>query len=220
MLIVVSGLRAESRLVRGPNVRTIAGGGDGVRLAADIDRAIAEGGARLLSFGIAGGLKPGLTPGTIVVPGIVMDSESGYATDEAFSNRLRGALSDCLQGAVVGVDAPVASVPAKQALHAVTDAIAVDMESHIAARAAARAGIPFAALRVVADPAEHSLPAAAMVGMARDGRTDVAAVLRALLRDPLQLGPLLRVALDARRAMAALSHCGQALGPVLGPPRA
>ncbi len=36
---------------------------------------------------------------------------------------------------------------------------AVDMESHVAARVAARHGLPFAALRVISDPASRSLPA-------------------------------------------------------------
>jgi adenosylhomocysteine nucleosidase len=211
MLIVVSGLRAESRLARGPNVHTIAGGGDSRRLAVDIDRAIAAGGVRLLSFGIAGGLKPGLSPGTVVVPGIVMDGGTRVATDEAFSNRLRRRLPDCLHGAVVGVDAPVASVPAKQALHAATAAIAVDMESHIVARAAARAGLPFAVLRVIADSSERALPPAAIAGMGRDGRPDLGAVLRALLRDPRQLPALLRIAGDARSAMTVLTECSRSV---------
>ncbi len=42
----------------------------------------------------------------------------------------------------------------KAALHSETGAAAVDMESHIAAAYAAEAGLPFAALRVISDPAQ------------------------------------------------------------------
>jgi adenosylhomocysteine nucleosidase len=212
MLIVVSGLRAESRLVRGPNVRTIAGGGDGVRLAADIERAIAEGGARLLSFGIAGGLDPSLAPGAIVVPSFVACREGRFETDAPWTGRLRAALPGCVHGTVAGVDVPAADVATKQALHAATAAVSVDMESHVVARAAGRAGLPFAVVRVIADPAGRALPPAAIAGMARDGRTDIAAVLRALLGDPSQLPALLRVASDARRAMAVLAQCRRKMG--------
>ena len=209
MLIVVSGLRAEARMLRGPNVVEIAGGGDSPRLAADIDRAVADGGTRLLSFGIAGGLQPSLAPGAIVVPSFVVDPKGRFETDAASTARLRTALPGCDHGAVAGVDDAIADVRGKQALHAATRAVAVDMESHIAARAAARAKLPFAVVRVIADPAGRALPPAALAGMSRDGRTDIAAVLRALLRGPRQLPALVEVALDARRAMAVLAACAR-----------
>ncbi len=78
------------------------------------------------------------------------------------------------------------------------------MESHVAARLAALHGLPFAALRVVADPAERSLPPAALVGMRPDGTTDIGAVLRSLGRAPRQLPGLIRTGLDARAAFSAL----------------
>ncbi len=90
------------------------------------------------------------------------------------------------------------------------------MESHIVARIAARHGLPFAVLRVVADPLDHNLPPAALVAMRPDGTTDVGACLRSLARQPGQLPALVRVAFDTRRAMAALLRCVELLGPGLG----
>jgi hypothetical protein len=95
-------------------------------------------------------------------------------------------------------------------------AVAVDMESHVAARLAAHYGLPFAALRIIADPAERSLPAAALVGMRPDGSTDIAAVLRALGRRPSDLPALIRTALDARAAFAALHRDRRTLCALFG----
>ena len=54
----------------------------------------------------------------------------------------------------------VAAQACKAALRSETGAAAVDMESHIAAAYAAEAGLPFAALRVISDPATRALAGA------------------------------------------------------------
>jgi len=217
-LIVVSGLLVEARIAGGRGVRAIVGGGDASRLASDIDRAIGDGGSVLLSFGMAGGLQPGAAAGSIVIPREVVSAEERFAGDEDWTQRLRARLPEHIGQTVAGVDAPVASLLAKEALRASTGAAAVDMESHVVARAAARARLPFAVLRVIADPAERALPETAVAGMGHDGRPDLGAVLRSLGRNPAQLLSLLRVAGDARRAMAALARCKGVLGPRLEAP--
>ena len=215
-LIVVSGLRAEARIASGPAVRPIAGGGFGLRLAIEIDRAIAVGGRAVLSFGMAGGLEPGLAAGTIVIPSVVVSGEERLETNTLWTASLRAALPGSVDRTLAGVDAPVASDLARKAMRIATGAAAVDMESHIAARVAGRAGLPCAVLRVIADPAERTLPEAAIAGMGTDGRLDIGAVLRALVRNPRQLRALVRLAGDARRAMAVLGRCRHVLGPDFG----
>jgi hypothetical protein len=129
---------------------------------------------------------------------------------------MRSLLADADPGPVAGVDGPLIRPSDKVQLHQATGAIAADMESHLAARLARRAGRPFAALRVISDPAERELPPAAVVGMKPDGRIHVGAVLASLLRHPRQLPRLAQVAADARAAMAVLDRCRSALGPELG----
>ena len=68
--------------------------------------------------------------------------------------------------------------PAKPRCDLETGAVAVDMESHIAAAYAAEAGLPFAALRVVSDPAGRALPALAMAAIKPNGDIDLRKVLR------------------------------------------
>ena len=113
---------------------------------------------------------------------------------------------------IVGVDAPLAAPLAKAALFAATGAAAIDMESAIVARAAVRRGLPFAILRVIADPAHRPLPPAALVAMRADGGVDVAAVLSALLRNQAQLPALIRLGLDSREAFSALVRVRALLG--------
>jgi adenosylhomocysteine nucleosidase len=106
----------------------------------------------------------------------------------------------------------------KRELHERAGTVAVDMESHIAARIAAAHGLPFAACRVIIDPAERTLPPAALVGMRADGKADVLAVLASLLRQPRQLFALLRVVADARAARSALFEGRRNLGADLSFP--
>jgi adenosylhomocysteine nucleosidase len=212
-LIVVCGLTAEARIAAGDGVTVIAGGGDHARLAADIEAACAAGARGIISFGVAGGLAPGLKPGDVrVAEAIVSPDGSVTPTDAAWATRLSQALDVPLSGFAT-VDRPLADVAGKAALHAATGAALVDMESHIAAAAALRHGLPLAGLRAITDPADRSLPHAATVGMRADGKVDLAAILLSLGKNPGQLPGLIRTGLDARAAFGALLRCRQLFGP-------
>lgn len=214
-VIAATGLRAEARIAaQSPGVSAVAGGA--ARLERLIEQRIAEGGRAIISFGIAGGLAPGLAPGTCLVGGEVLDAGTSYAADAAWSARLMERLGIAQRATIAGVDRPLVSTAAKLALNAETGAVAADMESHIVARLADRHGLPFAVLRVIADPVERALPPAALIGMREDGGIDVPAVLGSLVRHPRQLPALLRLAADARAARAALLRCHDLLGPGLG----
>jgi hopanoid-associated phosphorylase len=215
-LVVVCGLLAEARLAHPAPGRAIAGGGDPSRLETELERALSEGAGAVLSFGLAAGLAPGLAPGTLVIPDEIVSGPARYATDRRWSERMRSALGGADARALAGVDAPLVRSADKMQLHAATDAAAADMESHLAARLAQRAGRPFAALRAVSDAAGRSLPPAALAAMQSDGGVDVAAVIASVVRDPLQLPELVRVAGGARTAMRVLGRCRRVLGPGFG----
>jgi len=215
-LVVVTGLLAEARAADLNEGRTIAGGGDPVRLEAELGRALSDGAEAVLSFGLAAGLEPGLAPGTVLIPAEVVAGSDRYATDPRWSERMRQLLGEADPRPVAGVDAPLIRSDDKTRLHETTGAVAADMESHLAASLALRAGRPFAVLRVISDPAERALPSAALIGMKSGGRVDPLAVLASLLRHPGQLPGLARVAAEARTAMRVLRRCRSALGPTLG----
>lgn len=215
-VVAASGLTAEARIARGAGVVTVAGGGDAARFALLLQGALAGGARGVISFGIAGGLEPGLAPGTAVIGRRVDDGVTGMRSDEGWVARLAERLPGARIGDLAGTDRVVAGAEGKRALYRATGALAVDMESHVAARLAAQYGVPFVALRIVADPAHRALPHAATVGLRPDGRMDGRAVARALARRPGDIPALVRTALDARAAFLALRRSRKALCGVLG----
>lgn len=216
-ILVATGLERERRLLVGPGVEIVAGGGDPARLEQMLD-GLAAGKAGILSIGIAGGLVPEATVGRWIVATAVVDGDRSLPADPAWRDRLAARLPDALQGVVAGVDVIVAERADKAALQRTTGAAAVDMESHVAARVARRHGLPFAVARVVSDPVHRTLPPAARVGMRPDGGIDLPAVLRSLLADPLQLPALIRTGLEAEKAFRALLRGHRLLGRGLAGP--
>jgi adenosylhomocysteine nucleosidase len=212
MILVATGLKQELNILEGAGVLVIAGGGDSARLERELEDAARDADA-VISMGLCGALAPDLKPGDWVVASEVILAPSG--TDAEWSAVLVRALR-ARSGSVLGSDAVIADAGAKTAAHAATGAIAVDMESHIAAAVAARHNLPFAVARVVSDAADRSLPKAAQAGMAADGSMDVGAVLRALAADPRQLPALIRVGAEAGKAFRELRRGRDFLGPGLG----
>ncbi len=216
-VMVVTGLAFEARIAGRGGLHNVYCG-HGAVLKAALDGA-GEGDCRgLISFGIAAGLDPTLGPGTIVVASQVLHEGRTFAADEAWRAALGAKLPNALSGSLVGRDDPVLSVQDKRLAFGHTGAAALDMESHVAAAFAAERGLPFAALRVVADSAGQVVPRAAMAAMRDDGTTDVGSVLRALVRRPIDLAALAAVAIGTWRARRALVRAGRVLGPDFGLP--
>ncbi len=175
------------------------GGGTTEGAAEAAARLIAQGVPALLSFGLAGGLDPALPAGRLLIPAWVLDGSERWATDPAITSRFGAA-----RGAMYGGGGVVASSAAKRRLHLDTGALAVDLESAAVARAAAAAGIPFAVLRAICDPAGRDLPPAALAALDRTGGIGALRIARSVLRQPGQIPSLLALARDAARARQAL----------------
>ena len=203
-LIIACGLKREARIFNRPgrDLVVVIGGGVAATLDRDLDNKAALFPGIILSCGIAGALAPSLRPGDVVIDGNVLLVE-----------RLGQALPHAHRGGIVGSDAIAASAAEKRILHERTGAIAVDMESHVAARVAVRKGVPFAALRVISDCADDDLPPAALVGMRPDGGMALGAVLASLARNPRQLPALIRTGRQADQAFRSLA---QAYDTIIG----
>jgi len=119
-------------------------------------------------------------------------------------------------GGIAGYNTVVTRAADKAALHKASGAIAVDMESHIAAAYAHRHGLPFAVIRAISDPANRSLPGIATDALTPDGNVALSKVLGGLLRQPGQLPALISAGIDSERAFAALRRCRRLLGPLFG----
>src|SRR5262249_44086355 len=133
----------------------------------------------VVSLGIAGALAEGLAPGDWVVAEAVVAGDSLFPTDLAWRNALAGSLPAARTGVFPGSDVMFTAAAEKRRVHAATGALAVDMESHVAARVAQRLGLPFAAARVISDAAHRNLPPAVKVGMRPDGGMALGRVLAA-----------------------------------------
>jgi len=219
-VVAVAGMAFEARVAQGDGrdnvVAVYAARADLLDRA--LRAALERGASGVISFGTAGGLAPDLEPGTIVIADAVVGPFGRIETDAAWSARIVEALrvsplaARVRRGVEAAVTAPLTGAPDKAALHRSTGgALAVDMESHMAAAAAAVRGLPFVVCRAIVDPAWRSLPRAAMAGLRDDGTTAVLPVLRELARDPSQLGGLLRIAADARAARQSLSAARRVL---------
>jgi adenosylhomocysteine nucleosidase len=197
---VVVGMVAEARIARPLGWQVAIGGGTaaGADTAA---RQLIEGGVRaLVSMGLAGGLDPVLRPGTVIVPSAVIDGEHRYPTDPHLSQLLGGTT----QHVLLAMQTIVASRAKKRRLHGTTGAAAIDLESGAVARAAAAHGIPFAALRVICDPAQRSLPPAALAALDSQGAVAFRRVLTSILVQPAQIPALLALAKEAAAARHSL----------------
>lgn len=214
-MIVVVGMAFEARIAAGLGVPVVCGG-DGSQLEGALARAMAAGCGGLISFGVAGGLAPDLNPGTCVIGSSILDGDENRPTDARWAQRLMRIIPDAVHGPILGVSEPIAHASAKLALHRETGAIAVDMESQVVARAAERHGVPLAAIRVVIDPVERTIPRSALAGTRPDGTVDPFAVVRSLMRYPRDLAGLIRMTFDARAARATLVRGTALLGPGLG----
>jgi hopanoid-associated phosphorylase len=218
-VLAVMGLTREARIIGRAGVRTVCGGGVSAVLEERIERAIAEQRpAGVISTGIAGALDPALRLDDCIIPSAVVTEDGRWDTDPRWTAALRERHADALGDTLYGSDVIVMGAQEKLRLNRDTGAAAVDMESHVAARVAARHGLPFAVMRVVSDTTTHDLAPAVFVCMKPDGGIDLAALSRSILGDPGQIPSLIRTAIEAEGAFRALLRRHDLLGPGAGCP--
>jgi hypothetical protein len=128
------------------------------------ERLLACGVDRLANWGVAGALEAGLSPGDVLIPDRIrhVENDPGFATDDEASERLVAALSSRMhvhRGTLWSTQRPLASAADKRALAERSGAVAVDMEAASIAAIAARAGLPFVAVKAICDPVTRELPA-------------------------------------------------------------
>ena len=210
-LLIVTGLYSEARIAAGAGMTVICSSSDPNQLRAQLDGFDHANVRGIISFGIAGGLDPSLEPGDLVVADEVMAAGGRWATAAALSMSLVEGTNigrrKIVGGTIVGAEEIIQHPREKIQLHKETGATAVDMESHIAAAYAASVGLPFAALRVINDPASRSLPALALNALKPNGDICPRKVLRGVARKPSVIPSLMRTAHDFNRAIATLRRC-------------
>jgi len=215
-VLCTTGLEAEAKIARRAGLGAVVGGGDHRRTVKVVEEA-ASAAECLVSFGIAGALKPGLRAGDIILSTEVVDDDRRWLSSDPLQARIADLIDEvgAIEGPVLGAQIALATRRDKRRAWKETGAIAVDLESIVVARAAAALGIPFVVLRAIADPAARELPPAALVPLAEDGTPALGQVLASVLRRPKQLPNLLTVAREARQALQALVGPAHALNRAL-----
>jgi len=210
-IIAVTGLAKEAKIVGTYGVVAVAGGGDGDGLAAKLNAL--HGDIRgVISIGLAGALSPQLVVGHVVIADRIITGAERFDCDSGWRVRLASRLPYAHQGSLFGSDVIIENPETKAGLQQTTGALAVDMESQVAARFAASRRLPLAGLRVISDDASHVLPPAALVAMKPDGRIALGRVLWSLLKKPTQLPALVRTARTSNKAFAELLRCRDLCG--------
>ncbi len=214
-VIVIVGLTLEARIAFGPNAIVVCH--DKVRGLPDLlHAAVAAGCAGIISFGLAGGLAPEYHAGDWVIASGIIDRDQLIPTSALWTSRLLELVPYASYAPILGVDEPLVHAAHKSDLHTLSLAVATDNESHIVARFARLYGLELAALRVIIDPAHRCVPSSVLAGLCSDGSTDIGAILRHLLRRPLQSLDLLRLTTDYIVARSRLIEARRLLGTHFG----
>lgn len=169
--------------------------------------AVAHGATALLSFGIAAGLDPRMGPGAVVTASYIHDGAKTLPCEAAWTERLHAELNRLCR---VTRD-PIANAhdvlmtPADKAKAlAQTGAPVADMESYAVAEAAVAHGLPFAAIRVVADTAHDTLPKIALSSTTAEGGVDLVKSVLGALVHPGQIPGLIRLGRRTRIAQVEM----------------
>jgi adenosylhomocysteine nucleosidase len=217
---VVAALEAEARTLgiavrRSDGLASLGDGallavsGMGGTLAAIAARTLVDAGAlSLMSFGLAGGLDPALSAGSVVLPSEVISREGArFLTATAWHERLRIAIAiqrPVAVGRLLTSDTPIDTIADKARAFVETGAVAVDMESLAVAEVAAAHDLPFIAARVIVDTAADVLPRT-LVAASRGGQVNIRQLIGGLAAAPRDLVGLIRLARRYRAATRSLA---------------
>ena len=201
-------------LPEGILVRLSGIGSGQARLAA---KALLEKGVTaLLSWGCAGGLHPRVSPGDLILPKTVIAADQSLFYTDVDWHRC---LHDCLKGHVDLHTDPLIESPSvltnfndKLALSYRYGAVAVDMESAAVARVACQAGVPFMAIRAVADPPDMSIPLSSLAAVDEHGRICLPRLLKRLLWHPVDLFSLIHLGIYFHSARVTLKKVAHLVG--------
>jgi adenosylhomocysteine nucleosidase len=216
-VLCTSGLAIEAKIARAAGFSAVIRAGDWDRTAALVAAAAAKTDC-LVSFGIAGGLSPQLGAGTVIVSGEVVSERCRWVAEPQYRRwvsefaRSIGAV----EGPVLGASSILATQMEKRRAWVATRTLAVDLESEIVARTATVLGIPFIVLRTIADTARRDLPPASLIPLGPDGQPHVLRVLADVIRRPFQIAGMIGLARETRIALSALIGPARALRGLVG----
>ncbi|MCB1985578.1 MAG: phosphorylase [Burkholderiales bacterium] len=169
----------------------------------------------LLSFGVAAALDNKLVPGDLVLPETINCNGKKLPVTLEWRERVAALLPSYLTvvgGTLTGSEAPLFSRQEKIKLGEETGACAADMETAIVAEFAARADMPFIAIRAIVDPLEFSPPPALLDVVYADGTTDIVRLIPLLFNGSVPFKTLFHLGVGMYAARSTLSKVVQVAG--------
>ncbi len=183
------------------------------------ERLLACGVTRFANWGVAGALDASLVPGDVMVPERVLysiDDRQGFATDPHGCARLLERLSvgiEVRRGTLWSAEQPVATRADKHAIAECTGAVAVDMEAAAVAAVAARAKLPFVAVKAICDPFERELPERIVHALGAEGGFSLDMLSAIAFGGPATWRAVRELARDFSRARQALAAASRLANP-------
>jgi len=182
-----------------------------------------HGATALLSWGSAAALDAQLRPGHIVLPNTIVGTDGvRLSVDLDWQQPVRQCLADKVPVSIAAVAesrAVLKGTADKAALAHKSGAGAADMESASVARVAQSAGVPFLAVRAIADSLGMAVPAWLLQRLDLLGKPPAKALWIGLARNPADILTLARLARAFRAAMRALSSVKTYAGAELQRPQ-
>lgn len=182
---------------------------------------IKQGATRLISWGCAAALSPGLSSGDLVLADTVISAEGeNIALDNIWYKQVKTVLeklsleckpSTLRSGDLLESKVLVAKSTEKQQLYQQTRAVALDMESVSIAKVARKQGIPFLAIRAIANPVSMDLPNAVSYALNAKGDVQLIKLLKFLLTHPNELSGLIALGKQFSAAKSTLKTVASAL---------
>ncbi len=203
---VIAALPGEARTLarRGLAVSVCGVGAEAARRAAE--RVLAQGSGVILSWGVAGGLDPGLEAGDLFLPRHVSNGRGGLWPAAG------------REGTLLTVAEPVTDAADKARLWRNTGCHAVDMESAAVAEVCAAHGAVFVSVRAIADPAARSVPSWMPALLDDNGRPRLGRLAARLLAERGAVTAVRGCMADYRAALGALRAAAADLTGLIGAP--
>ncbi len=164
----------------------------------------------ILSIGVSGGLSVGLEAGSLVAATSIHSDVAGIDSwfenddDAQMRSDLIPACGNIQCGKLITASEPVLTPEEKLFMHERTGALAIDMESIAIAQVAKKTGIPFGCIRAVSDDSKRGIPPESLAGVDETGKTQLAPILKAIMKRPSLIFELIPMGRDYSKALKAL----------------
>ena len=181
-------------------------GPDNAKAAAEL--LASRGTTQLISWGCAAALDEALNPGDLTLADALIDADNNRIDiDSDWQRYAKNSLSKFLTvhtGCLAESKSIVSSSKDKKQLQSITGAIALDMESIAIAKVAKQYGLPFLAIRAVADPVNMNLPRAINHSLNEQGDIVLSKLLLFIALHPAEIPGLIQLGLHFKAAKNTL----------------